>query len=48
MRVGPSSWHAGRTEVPSDLDALRGRYEELSRFFSAAADAGDVVVLMLA
>ncbi|MFD8912318.1 YfbM family protein [Streptomyces sp. NPDC059575] len=35
-------------EVPSDLDALRHRYEELSRFFSAAATAGDVVVLMLA
>ncbi|MGW1917808.1 YfbM family protein [Streptomyces sp. NPDC002076] len=36
------------TEVPSDLDTLRHRYEELTRFFSAAAAAGDGVVLMLA
>ncbi|MGV2918810.1 DUF1877 family protein [Streptomyces alfalfae] len=36
------------TEVPSDLDALRHRYEELTRFFSAAATADDGVALMLA
>ena len=34
-------------EVPSDLETLRRRYEELARFFSAAATAGDAVVLML-
>ncbi|MEI5100868.1 YfbM family protein [Streptomyces sp. PmtG] len=36
------------TGVPSDLEALRHRYEELTRFFSAAATAGDGVALMLA
>ena len=35
-------------EVPADLDTLQHRYEELTRFFSAAASAGDAVALMLA
>lgn len=35
-------------EVPTDLDTLRHRYEELTRFFAAAATAGDAVALMLA
>ncbi|REH18444.1 protein of unknown function [Streptomyces sp. 2114.2] len=36
------------TGVPSDLDTLRHRYEELARFFSTVATAGDGVVLVLA
>jgi hypothetical protein len=35
-------------EVPADLDTLRHRYEELTRFFAAAATARDAVALMLA
>nr|WP_279628031.1 DUF1877 family protein [Streptomyces glaucescens] len=35
-------------EVPADLATLQHRYEELTRFFSAAASAGDAVALMLA
>ncbi|MFD0133913.1 DUF1877 family protein [Streptomyces sp. NPDC127159] len=35
------------TEVGSDLGNLRHRYEELTRYFSATATAGDAIVLML-
>ena len=35
-------------EIPADLDTLRQRYEELAQFLSAAAAAGDAIVLMLA
>ncbi|GAA4078692.1 YfbM family protein [Actinomadura miaoliensis] len=38
---------AAEADVPFDLDALRCRYDELTRFFGAAAKAGDAVVLML-
>jgi hypothetical protein len=35
------------TGVTSDLETLRHRCEELTRFFRAAAAAGDAVVLIL-
>jgi hypothetical protein len=35
------------TEVPSDLEALRHHYDDLTRFFSAAATTGDAIALML-
>lgn len=34
-------------EIPADLDTLRHHYEELARFFSAAAATGDAMALML-
>lgn len=46
--VAPRASPESDAEVVSDLETLRHRYEELTRFFSAATTAGDAIVFMLA
>ncbi|WP_181384242.1 DUF1877 family protein [Streptomyces sp. NWU49] len=46
--MAPRASPESDAEVVSDLETLRHRYEELTRFFSAATTAGDAIVFMLA